>query len=138
MRIGRALVASLLAAAVVAVTLAGCSHTAERTLLTQFFAASRLRDNTALRDLATVSFEPTVQGIVTRYDITRVTPAADAGGRVVSKEVMISAPVRLPGGRIVEKRFVVTMHPAPREEPAGRWIITAIRDVPADPSIPPL
>jgi hypothetical protein len=42
-------------------------------VLEQFFAAARLRDNTALAGLATVAFEPHLEGIVTEFDVTHVT-----------------------------------------------------------------
>ncbi len=42
-------------------------------MLGQFFAAARLRDNTALASFATVTFEPHIAGIVTEFDITDVT-----------------------------------------------------------------
>jgi hypothetical protein len=51
----------------------GCSSPPEEAVLGQFFAAARLRDNTALASLATVAFEPHVDGIVTAFDVTHVT-----------------------------------------------------------------
>ena len=48
-----------------------CSGAADRSLITQFFAASRLRDLTALSKISTVVFEPAADGIVTSFDITR-------------------------------------------------------------------
>src|SRR5207247_3469986 len=68
-RIARALAASLLAAA-----FTSCAPPGEQPLLSQFFAASRLRDRTALRDIASVSFEPNVQGVVTSFEVTHVAP----------------------------------------------------------------
>ena len=50
----------------------GCSKTADQPLLNEFFAASRLRDRTALQRVATVIFEPRTQGIITHFDITAV------------------------------------------------------------------
>ena len=61
--------ATLLAAA----TLIGCSKP-EQPILTQFFTASRLNDNTSLANFTMVRFDPTVQGIVISFDITNVTP----------------------------------------------------------------
>jgi hypothetical protein len=81
----------------------GCSPDTERVLISQFFAASRLRDLTALRKFSTVVFEPASDGIVTSFEITGV---SDRGG---SKEVSITAPVRLPDGRNVLKDFAVTI-----------------------------
>lgn len=52
---------------------AGCSSPPEEAVLAQFFAAARLRDNTALASFATITFEPHIDGIVTEFDVTHVT-----------------------------------------------------------------
>lgn len=103
--------------------LLSCSVPAEQPLLTQFFAASRLRDLTALHKFATVVFEPASDGVITSFDITRVTAA---NGSDV-KEVSISAPVRLPDGRTVLKNFAITIQGG---------LVTAISERPASPSTP--
>ena len=134
MRIARALVSSLL---VVAFT--SCSSPGEAPLLSQFFAASRLRDRTALQDIASVSFEPNVQGVITSFEVTHVASVAGAGGERESKDVSISAPVRLPDGETVQKSFVVTMtraRAAGNTNHWGGWMITAIKDASAFPSTP--
>ena len=97
-----------------------CSGAADRSLITQFFAASRLRDLTALSKISTVVFEP-ADGIVTSFDITGV------AGDAASKRVSISAPVRLPDGRTVLKNYAITIQ---------RGMITAISESAASPSIP--
>ncbi len=108
--------------------LAGCSGAAEHALLGEFFSASRLRDNTALARLATVRFEPTTQGIITTFDIVGVTgERRQPGSTTVSKDVAVSAPVKLPNGEVVTKVLVVTMQ---RDSKSG-WIVSAIRDVAA-------
>jgi hypothetical protein len=120
-----AIVVSLLTLA-----LAGCSGAAERTLLTQFFASSRLRDLTALQDIATVVFEPATDGIVTSFDLLGTTVVKAPDGQPRSKEVSISAPVRLADGRTVVKTFVVTMqHGLPGSDQTrwGAWMITGIK-----------
>jgi hypothetical protein len=98
-----------------------CSGAADRSLITQFFAASRLRDLTALSKISTVVFEPAADGIVTSFDITGV------AGDAASKQVSISAPVRLPDGRTVLKNYAITIQ---------RGMITAISEPAASPSIP--
>jgi hypothetical protein len=98
-----------------------CSGAADRSLITQFFAASRLRDLTALSKISTVVFEPAADGIVTSFDIT------GAAGDAASKQVSISAPVRLPDGRTVLKNYAITIQ---------RGMITAISESAAAPSIP--
>ena len=148
--------------------LIACSVPVERPILTEFFAASRLRDRTRLQQLATVIFEPTSQGIVSTFEIIGVsterrTPLArwpglepEAGGaasptplsaielsladprapldhgpydgELVTKDVTITAPVRLGGGQ-VEKTLIITMERASLREPKriGRWVITEVR-----------
>ena len=63
------------ASVVVALTAVSCSTASERALLDQFFAASRLRDRTALARFATVVFEPRTDGIVAEF----VVQVGDAG-----------------------------------------------------------
>jgi hypothetical protein len=57
----------------VALTLAFCSG-AEQSIVSQFFSASRLRDNTALDNIATVIFDPRTQGSVTTFSVQSVSP----------------------------------------------------------------
>jgi hypothetical protein len=143
--------------ALASVLAVACSHGPEQVLLGDFFGASRLRDKTALQAFATVPFEPHVQGIVTRFAIARVGPddrkplsslAAEIGiaglsvddprnpidvrryhGEMVSKEVTIQAPVRLPDGQIAQKTIDIILQRAILKgdrEVVGRWIVTGI------------
>src|SRR3954470_4399175 len=80
---------------VLSTTLASCSSADERVLLTQFFAASRLRDLTAIQNVATVVFEPATDGIVTSFELMRVSVLEPSAGQPLSEEVSISAPVKL-------------------------------------------
>jgi hypothetical protein len=119
-----------LAAIGICVTVASCGR-AEQPVLAEFFNASRLHDRTALQKLATTSFNPAVDGVVTSFEIVDV--AAKRNLDVPAKEVSISAPVRLPTGDVVHKRLVVTL-----EQRDARWIVTAVTPAPAPaPSIPP-
>jgi hypothetical protein len=61
------------ALALVVVALSACS-TAEEPIVARFFAASALRDTTALSDFSLVVFEPTIDGIVQRFTIDSVSP----------------------------------------------------------------
>ena len=106
----------------IALTAMSCAQDAERVLLSQFFAASRLRDLTALHKFSTVVFEPTSDGIVTGFEISRVTD------RGASKEVLITAPVRLPDGREVSKDLAITIQGG---------LVTAFSERPAAASTPP-
>ena len=127
----------VLALAVALAAGAACAR-AEEPILGAFFNASRLRDRTALQRLATVSFDPATQGIITSFSITGVVPR-QAGGPE-AKEVAISAPVQLPGGEIREEQLVVTLEhdvSGAVSGVAGRWMVTAIRDAAGSPSSPP-
>ena len=118
---------------------AACSSADERILLNQFFAASRLRDLTALRNVATVVFEPATDGIVTGFELLDVTVTRASRAQALAEEVSIAAPVRLPDGTTVEKTFVVTMERGlPDSDPhrSSGWMITAIKAAPASPSSP--
>ncbi|MCU1383380.1 MAG: hypothetical protein JWL71_2077 [Acidobacteria bacterium] len=107
-----------------------CGHDADRVLLDQFFAASRLRDLTALRKISTVVFEPASDGIVTSYEITAVVVRGPV------KEISISAPVKMFDGHTVTKNFAVAVETgqitAISEGPALRPVEGA-----AVPSTPP-
>ena len=133
MRIARSLLVSLTTLAVI-----GCSTATEQSIVSQFFAASRLRDTTALKNMATVVFEPRTQGIITSFEITNVV-SHWKDGELVSKDVSISAPVKLPNGQTAQKNLIVTMQRAVLKgdkDITGRWIITAIRDASGSASTP--
>jgi hypothetical protein len=100
----------------IAILSAGCAPP-ERSVLDHFFAASRLRDRTALGSVATVMFEPLEQGIVTMFDIVRVAPNGDG-----SKTVTVEAPVKLPDGQVAQRSIDVTL-----ESRGGRWLVTAFK-----------
>lgn len=51
-----------------------CSRSPEQQLLTQFFRASRARDNTTLAMMSAVSFDPREQGTVESFDVASVAP----------------------------------------------------------------
>jgi len=139
MHLSRALGRGLMVA-MVTVTFSSCSGAAEQTLLTQFFAASRLRDLTALSKLSTVVFEPASDGIVTSFEITAIQATQGPDGHPMAKDVSIVAPVRSPSGDTALKAFVITMSrgvPGSDQYRLGTWLITAINAGPASPSTPP-
>jgi hypothetical protein len=146
---GAALLAVLLLA-----TLA-CSGGAEYLAVEKFFEASRLRDRTALRSLSTVSFEPMADGTLTTFKITSLGPeqrqpfgsnpstiriaelslndprrpldVSRAEGELVSKDVRISADVRLPNGQTARRTVSIVLQRAVVKgdlEVTGRWIVT--------------
>jgi hypothetical protein len=59
-----------------ALGIVACSSPPEQLVLNQFFRAARLRDATALRGFATVTFDPNSQGTVGSFDIVNVSPEA--------------------------------------------------------------
>jgi hypothetical protein len=120
-----------------AATQAACSPRPEEPILSGFFSASRLRDRTALQKLATTSFDPAADGIITSFNITGVV-AGQAAGRVI-REVSMSAPVKLPSGQTLHKNLVVTLErdDSGSGRTAARWMVTAIRDAAGGLSPPP-
>jgi hypothetical protein len=104
-------------------TAACARHGAEHVLLDQFFSASRLRDRTALQKISTVILEPLEQGAVTTFTITGVVDVEGPDGLVQSKQVNVSAPVRLPDGRTAQKTLSVVLERGDRQTTAP-WIVT--------------
>ncbi|HKB09802.1 MAG TPA: hypothetical protein VKD69_04070 [Vicinamibacterales bacterium] len=81
----------------------------------------------ARRKLAaeTLVVDMSINGGPTHVDVTKY------DGELVSKEVSIAAPVKLPDGQTAQKNYVVTMQRAllhGERELTGRWIITSIKD----------
>ena len=83
--------------------LSGCSGAREHALLDRFFNASRLRDLTALRNVATVVFEPRDQGTVLSFDITSIERRGN------DEDVGVAAVVRTPAGEVVQRNLRVTI-----------------------------
>jgi len=111
-----------------AAMVSGCGPRPEEPVLAEFFNASRLRDVTALRKIATTIFDPARDGIITEFKVRSV-EAHDAGGRSI-EDVSISAPVKPMTGPTVEKQLVVTLEKdltGVRSGVKGHWIVTAFR-----------
>lgn len=103
------------ASVVLACLLAGCGVLSlEEQVLQRFFEASRLYDRAALEKVATIVFNPAVDGIVQDFTVESV--AAADGRRVVQ----VDAQVRRRTGAAVE-RLVVTL-----ERRDGRWLVTEL------------
>jgi hypothetical protein len=123
--------ARVAAASVSALMALACSVPPEQPIVIDFFAASRLRDLTALSRFSTVVFEPHENGVVSRFDIEDVTPERRQGDMRV-KDVTVRAPVRLPDGRIQDEVIVLRLQKPerPRAAPGtpalyDGWIVTA-------------
>ena len=108
----------------------GCSVPPERVLLGEFFAASRLRDLTALAKLSTIVLEPREQGTISDFELQSIGPVRQDGSDL-TKDVTVVAPVRTPQGATVERTLVVTLRrPAklPEDRPLyGGWKVVAVR-----------
>jgi hypothetical protein len=103
---------------------AACArHGAEQVVLEQFFNASRLRDRTALQKVSTVVFEPLQQGTVTAFAIKDVAEVEGADGKVTSRQVTVSAPVRLPDDQTAEKTIIVILQRGDGVATA-QWMVT--------------
>jgi hypothetical protein len=50
----------------------GCSGSAEKKLLQDFFRSSRLRDNVTLGNFATATFDPRTDGVVSSFDVLSI------------------------------------------------------------------
>ena len=97
---------------------AACARsTTEEQLLTSFFRLARLRDNTALANIASVGFNPRTDGTVERFQIVSIGPEQG-----LSKQVTVDAQVRTPDGQTVPRTIVFTF-----ETREGRWMITRLR-----------
>ena len=81
----------------------GCSGAREHALLDRFFSASRIRDLTALHDVATVVFEPREQGTVLGFEITSIQRHGE------DEDVDVAARLRTPAGEVVRKDLRVTI-----------------------------
>ena len=96
----------------------GCAkYGSEQLLLERFFAASRLRDRTAIQQISTVIFEPREQGTVSGFTIVGAIDLETAGS-VRLKQVTVRAPVRLPDGRTESRTIIFAL------EHRDRWIVT--------------
>lgn len=119
-------------------------------LLDRYFAASRLLDRTQLARFATVVFEPTQDGIVTRFAVVSASDASEPAAiaeadattsRVVelslaadaapesrppirvslrTRHVGVDATVRSPSGMLSQRRLDVTLHSAEALDPPRR------------------
>jgi hypothetical protein len=109
-----------------ALAASACGVPPERSIVDQFFEQSKLRDKTALQHTATVIFEPHVNGIVEKFDITSVAPEENG-----SKNVTVRADVKQPDGRTVQKTIVLTLSRGVlKDDPDAdrRWIVTGFID----------
>ena len=99
---------------------AGCGVLSpEEQLLTRYFEASRLHDTTLVAKMSEVTFNPTIEGVVQTFEISRVDRRDDA------ERLVLDAKVRTPGGQVVARTIEVTL-----ERRDGRWFIMSVRGAP--------
>jgi hypothetical protein len=121
------------AAVLAALAFTACGVPPERSIVDEFFAESRLRDKTALQHVATVAYEPHINGIVETFEIKKVSPELDN-----TKTVIVAAQVKLPDGGTADKTIILTMARGAGkidDDPAGRdrWIVTGFIESAAPP-----
>jgi hypothetical protein len=98
--------------------------TLEEQLLQRFFDASRLYDMAAVEKVATVAFNPRIDGVVEEFTVAGVEETGDR--RVADVDVMVRR-----GGRLADERLRVTI-----SRRGGRWLITDVRRLPASQTAP--
>ena len=96
---------------------AACAGGAERAVLDQFFAASRLRDFNALEKVSTVIFEPRQDGTVLSYEIVSITRTGPD-----TEEVLVDATLNLPSGRRERRPLLVSLRRVQE-----RWMVASVK-----------
>jgi hypothetical protein len=96
---------------------------AEQLLLERFFAASRLRDRTALQQISTVMLEPLEQGTVASFAILEAFDLETAGP-VRTRQVTALAPLRLRDGRTEKRKIIFVL------QRGDRWMVTGFTIAP--------
>src|SRR5688500_16988843 len=93
----------------------------EEQLLAEFFRASRLRDLTVLRGMATVEFHPRADGIVESFEVGDSETMPSEDGAEMSR-LRVRAQVRRPDGAAEGQTLLVTV----RRGADGRWMVTGL------------
>jgi hypothetical protein len=101
---------------------AACGWTpADEQVLTKFFEQSRVYDKTRLAAVATVVFDPRIEGVVDRFTIVERTDEPLTKDRI-SRRVTVEANIRSAAGQMNHRKLVVTL-----EGRESRWIVTGFR-----------
>lgn len=123
MRASVAVSRALLLCALAMLTGACLTSGADHQLLDRFFAASRLRDRTALARLATVTFEPNIDGIVTGFSIESARDLdADHRELTVPVTVLVDGQIRHLTLRVLLSRRDATRLESSR---TPTWLVTS-------------
>ena len=88
-------------------------------MIRTFFAQSSLFDRTRLADVAHVTFDPRVEGVVTRFEIVARTDTPLDSGRI-RRAARVDAVIRARGA-MSRRTIVLTLEQAA----AGTWMVTA-------------
>ena len=113
----RRLLALLLAGVIVA-----CGWVpADEQVLRLFFERSRTYDTTGLAPIATVTFNPQVEGVVERFEILARDDQSLQGR--LRRQARVSATVWSAAGRRSERTLLVTLD----RDAAGGWKVTGFR-----------
>ena len=111
------------AAAVMCLALGACGWTpADEQVLLRFFERSRLYDRTRLEPIATVVFDPRVDGVVERFHVVERGPERPGDDGRVVRDVTLDAIVRSASGQERPRQLRVTL-----ERRDGAWIVTRVR-----------
>ena len=110
-------------AAALSVAIAACGWTpADEQVLVKFFERSRAYDTTLLAPIATVAFDPRVEGVVDRFEILDRRDQSLDGGRL-SREARLRAQVSSPAGERSERQLLVTLERAAD----GAWTVARFK-----------
>ena len=95
---------------------------ADEQVLIEFFERAELHDTTRLAAVATVTFNPKVEGVVERFEIVERGPEQPLEGGGARRELRLAAIVRSPGGVEGERELRVTL-----DRGEGGWMVTRVR-----------
>jgi hypothetical protein len=111
------------AALLVATLTAGCGWTpGDEQVLTEFFERSREFDRTRLAEVATVVFDPKVDGVVERFDVVNRGSDERSSPDRVTRQLTVQASVRSPAGRTSPRTLRVTL-----EWRDDGWLVTRVK-----------
>ena len=101
--------ARLLATVLLAVAPAGCGWTpADEQIVERFFELAKLHDTTRLASIATIAFDPTVEGVVERFEVASRRDRAGQEG-LVHRTLRLRTQMRSPAGAPLERTLEVTL-----------------------------
>ena len=110
-------------AVLIALLASACGWTpADEQVLTKFFERSRIYDRTRLSEVATVVFDPKVDGVVDEFEVVSRGPEERDATDRVTKQLTVQAAVRSPAGRSSPRTLNVTL-----EWRDDAWLVTRVK-----------